>query len=309
MKKLALSTVLLLSSATMSQAEIFFGGYLTLEHDSERFTSGPPAVDYGNIRGETLIGYQNNNFTIAGGLSFTESDHPFGSGIEIDHEDLFGLVSFNNITLTFGHFYGAGNVVSEDYFGLDDVTSEDDDTLRVDYDGGKFHVAASYSFEAEEWELGLSTKIGDQFIRAGYESDSEELFVLTGREFGNWGYHLAGVYDFDFSGAPPFLSRGQIGATLLYNFNSDFSVAANVAFDVDQLDLHSYGIIGWYEFGSPFGSLGQPTLRIEYVEEILGQPFEFKSIEVSLVIPFGKSTPAGYERQPNKEEFKNFGFF
>ncbi|NKB26702.1 MAG: hypothetical protein GKR99_03720 [Rhodobacteraceae bacterium] len=281
--------------AAPANAEFIFGGELTLERDIEE--NGGGGIDTNtNIRGELVIGYDTGDFAFGVGTRFRESHDDF----EIEDENEFYFATIGPVTISHGFGYGAGNMVSEDYFGLSDTTSEDSPSTRIDVALDNFHLAVSRE-DSGDYELGLATSIANHFVRIGYEDDDEDFQIAVGRDVGDWGYHVVLHRDFDSNSA----TSQQLGGTLLYDINDAFRIAGHLAIDGDA-ELDSYGLAAWYEFGGEPTSFGPATLSFEYLNNVNA---DLESVELRLNIPFGNAAPHLFERKANKEEISGFGYY
>ncbi len=171
---------------------------------------------------------------------------------------------------------------------------------RIDLALDNVHLAFSTD-DGDDTEWGLSTMLGDYFLRAGYETDAKDLQIAVGRDMGGWGFHTVYHNDLDDSG-----SADQLAGTLLYDVSKSLRVAGSVAINGDR-ELDSYGLIAWYEFGEGVSSsFGPATLRLQYVDDINS---DNKSIELAINLPFGNQAPSFYERNAKKEDYSGFGYY
>ena len=290
-------------TAGAAQAELSFGGFAQIES----FNGYCPCIGdweniYNDLRGEVSATYQFDRVTIGAGLKFEtelgEDDFEFEP-----EENLFFLLNSGAVTLTHGSFYGAGNMLSEDYFLMDDTTEDHDKTLRVDLEQDGLHIALSVPLDdTEEWELGVATQAFGHFLRLGYEADSQDLGVIIGRDMGRWGYHLTTLQDLDDNG----WGDDQIGATLLVDLTDDLRVAGNVNYATENLELMHYSLAAWYQLSDDKGSLGPVTLYAEYNKDL---DWDEQYFSVGIDIAFGNQAPAAYERRERKEFVSGFGFY
>lgn len=294
--RLAAAASIILCSAFPALAEFSFGGDVTFELDRE-YASGSLITSDVNVRGEVVAGYDTGTIFVGGGLRFRGTT----DNLDITEDDLFLIVGYGPATLSYGSMYGAGNIVTEDYFLWNDATGFTDDNLRLDLNFDNIQLAVSHGLnDADSLELGLATEIAGNMLRVGYEVGTQDLFMLTGRDLGQWGYHFGALFDLDDGGF-----GNQIGGTVLYDINDHTTVAANLAYSPGN-GLHSYGVIGWYEldYAKVFGQ--HPlSLRAEYS---VREADDTSTFELSLNVPFGQTPPASYQRAANKEVFRGFGF-
>lgn len=287
---LMVAALAMTATTQAAHADFFFGGHVELEAGA--CCGNPTFSNDTSLRGEVILGYSRDNVIVGVGASLMRSD------LSDNDDPFFGLVHVGNVTVTYGDIYGAGNMVGEDYFDMDDSTTLNTGTLRIDYAGAHFHLAVSAEIDDPgdaEFELGFATSIAGNFVRIAYEADGKDLTFMTGRDMGDWGYHFVAMNDLDADGW-----SDQLGLTLLYDVTPEFTVAGNIALSPGE-GLHSYGFMAWYE-------MNDMTFRAQITKN-LAFGSDNTDIEVGLVIPFGDKLPAAYERQANKEFHSGYGFF
>ena len=205
----------LIAIAAPAHAEFLFGGDIAIERDIEDF--GEPGENYStSIRGEVVAGYDTGEFAFGVGARFSESHDDF----DLDEDNAFAFVRFGPVTLSHGYGYGAGAVMPEDYFALSDTTSRDVPMTRIDWAFENAHFAFSVD-DGGDTEWGLSTKLGEYFVRAGYESSAEDFQIALARDMGGWGYHAVLHNDLDSNG-----TSDQLAGTLLYDVTESMRVAS-----------------------------------------------------------------------------------
>lgn len=258
------------------------------------------------------VEFNNENGTNAGtffavrrnlAFTFSEGDFTMGIGQYESHywdyststwfragRDPYLLVSFDNVTLTFGEFYGAGNIFPEDYFGYNDTTSTSDMTGRLDVTRGDHHFAYSYDFDGGpgDYEIGYAGQFGKTHVSLGWENDDQQLGVLIGRPLGGVNVQLAVLNDVDSAGR-----RDQAGLTLEKMFNNGLRVAVNYAHGTNPgIGTHSYGAIASYTWNDA-------TFMAKYVNRpAYGTRYQ---VELGLIVPIGKRQPADRARSNFKE--------
>jgi len=284
--------------AAPASAEFIFGGDLSIERDIQE-TDGGGGDDYlTNIRGELAVGYDTGDFAFGLGTRFRESHDEF----DLDEDNEFYFATVGPVTISHGYGYGAGNMIPEDYFALDDTTSESSPVTRIDVALDNVHVAISKD-DDDDYEMGLATTLANHFVRIGYEDDNEDFQIAIGRDVGNWGYHVVLHQDFDSNSA----ESHQLGGTLLFDVTESFRIAGHAAID-GNTDFHSYGLAAWYEFASAPSAIGPVTLGFEFYEEFRDAG-DRQSLELTLNVPFGNAAPHLYERKADKKEISGYGFY
>lgn len=271
----------------------YAGGHVELEASSDTYGQ------HRDVRGEALIGWSSGDFQFGVGIH-DRLDLTAGDSLTDDiAEQLFFVASLGRFVVSYKpngtNIYGAGNIVGEDYFEMDDATDNVIPLVRVDYATENFHLAFSQELDdADEWEVGLATAVGGNFVRAGFANETLDFFVMTGRDMGTFEYHVAAMIDFDDGGFDD-----HIGASLFWDLGPATSVGMNVSYAPSENALQSYGLMAWHELGNG------TVLRAEWTAE----PWHgYSDIEVGILIPFGKRPPAAYERHTNKEFYRKFGF-
>ncbi len=286
--KLTASAVLLSLFASNATAEVNFGGWVGYEYDVYQEDDGDRFIqNYVRFNGvltyttgDLVLGFGNNHeFT-----KFDDSD-----GWESIYGDFYYLVGYQNFTVTYGHIWGAGNIFPEDYFALDDATSNatQNETVRVDAEFGEHSVAISYELNTDSddnpFEVGYQGKFGSFDVVVGYEFDQQDLGIIIGQDRGDWGWQMVTLQDLD-DGA----EYSQIGATVFYDVMDGLSVAGNYSMTMEG-DFHSFGMVATYD-------VGVGTLKAEYTQEE-----DNNSFELGIVIPFGAPQPAAASRFTLKE--------
>lgn len=299
---LSLSAAAIVLSASGASAELVFGGFLQLERRAYQYPWVDGWVDqHTSSRGDVSLGYSFDDLTVAVGASWNTT---LGEGDPLVDwpDDRRFLVSYGPATLTYGDMYGAGNMLSEDYFTMSDTTDNNDHNLRLDLELENFHLAISNDLERnDELEIGIATQALGHFVRIGWEADRADLGVIVGKDMDGWGYHLATLQDLDSSDP----EDDQVAATLLYDVNDNLRLAANIVLDVD-MNVYGRSLAAWYELDTPNEGLGPVTFRIAYDE--LAQWNE-KQITFAIDVPFGKPLPAAYERRERKRFVSGYGFY
>lgn len=303
MKRLTLTCVTLLTCGTMAQAEISVTGFLQFDQETARIRDFTEWFSpYKELRGDLALAYSHDQFTVAAGVIW-DQEVDSGEPLIAWDEDRYYLVGYGPVTLSYGSFYGAGNMLSEDYFLMDDASSHNFDTLRLDYAAERFHLALSRDIsDSDEWELGLSTKLFDHFVRVGFEGESQDLGVIFGRDMGGWGYHIATLQDLDDNDP----EDDQLAGTLLFDPSDSLRLAAHLNFDSNSGDLIQYGLALWYEIDPRTSALGPVTLMAQFGHEV---DWDFDLFRFGIDIPFGKPLPAAYERRDRKEYVSGYGFY
>lgn len=298
----AASAVAIALSAGAAQAEFIYGGFLQLERRAYQYPWVDGWTDHStSSRGNIALGYQLDDLTVAMGANWNTT---LGEGDPLIDwpKDRTFLLSYGPATLTYGDMYGAGNMISEDYFTMSDATDDQDHTLRLDLALENFHLAISNDLERrDELEIGLATQGFGHFVRVGYESDTGDLGVIVGKDMGGWGYHLATLQDLNDSDP----EDDQVAATLLYDVNDNLRLAANIVLDSD-LNVYGRSLAAWYELDTPSDRMGPVTLRIAYDEM---RVWDEKQLTLGIDVPFGKPLPAAYERRERKRFVSGYGFY
>lgn len=273
-------------------AEVSAGGSVIIESNNDDCCDTVT-----NLRGEVALGYETDSFGVYAGTRFRETDDDF----DLDSDDLFFAVSFGNITISSGKANGAGNVMTEDYFGLNDTTGTSGQDVRIDLDTdiGMFSISSNDD-EGDQLEFGFIGSLGNNFLRIGYEQGDKDLQIATGQDFGQWGYHAVLHNDLDDGDG-----EDQFGLTLLYDVSDRLTVAAHAAIGNGDETLHSTGLMAWYEI-DPIGANETPvTFRAEFMQH---NEWDESSVELSVIVPFGKAAPNNINRLTNKEVLKGFGY-
>lgn len=289
MKHIALLTALLVGASFPATADVFYGGNLMFKFEQD---TGANTI---SLSGETVVGYDTDQWSFGVGLRFQAEA---GDSPLIDQDDAFVLARYQNFTLSYGNMYGAGNMNSEEYFGINDTTGRGTGTIRIDYAGNGYHVALSRDSDGEA-EFGFAFELPQGFVRLGYEHDAEDLQIIYGRDFERWSYHL---FYHDDLGESGFSDHG--GVSVFTDLNDNLRIGANIAISPGE-GLRSYGAIAWYRIGGSASSFGQTHVRAEYNNNVSGSSNYFK---ISVVVPFGKSLPAWQERFASKDALWGFGF-
>ncbi len=284
-------------SAGIAQAEFAVGGWVNLEYEDQ----------YGDyrktLRGDVLATYgTQGGLTFGVGLRGDLEDSGDTSGFERRRGGVYGLVSFGDgissfgeVTVSYGDIWGAGNLFPEEYFGFDDTTSTDDDTLRVDLKFGNHQIAFSNDFNGvnADWEFGYRGRFGAYAVAVGYENDSEDLGILIGRKLNDqFAVHLAIVEDLDESED----AADHQGISLIYTPNDRFTLGLNAARYNEG--FHSAGVLVSY-------TTDRVILKAEYVKFHDDDDDQF---EFGVVIPFGRTQPA-HDARFTFTDYTGFGLF
>lgn len=284
LKTLLLASSVAATSAMPAAAEINFGGWMGYETNNYNGAWG--TENYQHLRLDGLLSYDSGDFVLGVGVAHDFASYD-GDPFTSDDDGIYYLLGYGDVTVTFGEFWGAGNIFPEDYFGMDDTTSKSDETLRVDfaYNGQQFAISYDTdSGDSNDFELGYRGSFYGFDVVVGYEGDTEDLGVIVGQDMGNWGWQVATIQDLD--GTP---NNDHYGATVFYDVMEGLSVAANYAVEGDG-DLEGWGVVATYD-------LGIGTVKAEYLKHGYGD----SNIEVGIVIPFGATQPSADARFSLKE--------
>ncbi|MEE9387410.1 MAG: hypothetical protein V3U96_02265 [Paracoccaceae bacterium] len=283
---LAVST---LSSPALADFNI--GGWIGVEYDFESYGSAKTSIIT-----DTLLSYETGGNVFGVGFSgeFVSDDTRVG--------DLYFLYSSalnpgGRITLTYGEFYGAGNLMPEDYFGVDDSTGRSENTFRVDYSNNGHHFAASVvTDDTEDFELGyrgefgaVSSSVAAWNLTIAYENDPQDLSILLGHDRGNWGYDILSVLDLDDAG-----TADHVAFTLFYDVTPDLGLAWNVSWAYNTSELQSWGVLATYALSDSVRA------KAEYVNDTADGDYSY---EFGLIYDFGKTQPHHSERISYKEYY------
>lgn len=281
----ALAAAIAVAGAGTAKADFSLDGWVEFNNET-----GTNAGTYFAARRDLAFTFSQDSFTLGiGQYEFHYFDYSTSSWATAGR-DPYVLVSFGDVTLTFGEFYGAGNIFPEDYFGFNDTTSTSDMTGRVDVTRGQHHFAYSYDFDGGpgDYEIGYAGSFGATHVSLGWENDQRQLGVLVGRPVHGVGVQLAILNDFNSAGR-----RDQVGLTLEKVLNNGLRVALNYAHGTNPgIGTHSYGSIASYEWNDA-------TLMAKYVNRpAYGTRYQ---VEVGLLVPIGKRQPADRARSNFKE--------
>ncbi len=132
-----------------------------------------------------MISYGQSNFSSGVGVQNIWFYDPSTGAVINESGDIYVLARVQNVTLTYVHIYGAGNLFPEDYFGFKDTTSITDEVGWLDFSIGEHNLAISNDFngpDPSEIELGYSGKIAGYDAAIGFEAENDELGFPVGRD-------------------------------------------------------------------------------------------------------------------------------
>ncbi len=271
-KRIGASLIATAFLGTAAQAQLSFGGNLD---NLYFYSTGLGSSAWENttvLRGS--VAYENGDFTLGAGASVTFYQLSILPDPITNWNMPYVYVGYKNLTLAYGGIEGAGNLFPQHYFGYHSLTFLNDNTLRVDYAAGDFHIAASVDLAFTGfYELGLDAKLGQIDIRAAYDSREEKLGALVGRGFGRLNVQISGIYDFD--DGP---SRTYGGLTLFYDIGDRLSVGANLNYDLNG--EARYGVRAAYD-------TGMAQIQATYTKDGLYDEFM-----LGISVPFGNTPPA-----------------
>ena len=144
----------------------------------------------------------------------------------------FVTLAYGNLSVSYGQQRGAGNLIPEDFFLFNDITSTDADVLRFDYHSENHAFAMSFETESDfDFEVGyvgnfpiLGADNRPLTVLAGFEQDNQEGHFSIGRLDGEWGY-LATLNP-DFLGGD---DANEFGVTVFKRLAENWDLAVNYA--------------------------------------------------------------------------------
>lgn len=247
---------------------------------AERFFDGNSTYTSNTFRANVLASME------LGGIVFgAGSDLRVGQDSAGDHPARrdYGLIGYGPVTLTFGEIYGAGSMLPEDYFALDDATGRSDRVGRLQVDLGTHAFGVSNDFngsDPSEVELGYAGGIGGVDVRAGIEFDSADAGVMLAQDRGRWQWNLFYLRDWD--------STQRFDDQLAGTFFVDIgraNLGVHYAWAPKARTTHSFGLVATYPVGN-----ARP--KMEY-----GDERGSRWLIVGVMMPLGTAQPGARYRQ------------